>query len=276
MYLQQAAYFSFDFLFTDKGFPDRYRIPHVGILYLFELPLLLIGVWKLLQKPTKTGLFLAGWILLAPLGTALTFDDVPNLQRTLIIFPALSIVEGIGLFSLLSLLKVKHIGLPIVVIGGAIIAYSFLFYIHQYYVHGPLYRAWYRHDGYKTLVTKVNQYLQNFDKAVITNHESAPTIFFLFFNKYDPSLFQEETRGSAMRDFDRIGFGKYEFSQEECPLREIKDQTGRSIGITGEMSILYVNYSVCEVPKQNARVLDEIRRSDGSMVFGIVRIQRGE
>ena len=38
-------HFSYDFLFTDAGLPDRYRVPGMGLLYLFELPLLGFGIF---------------------------------------------------------------------------------------------------------------------------------------------------------------------------------------------------------------------------------------
>lgn len=254
-------HFSYDFLFTDKGFPDRYRIPLTGLLLIFELPLLVFGVWSLLQMRNSAGVFLIGWLLLAPLGSALTFDDVPNLQRMLIGFPALSIVEGVGLVFLISLLKEKRLFLLILIAGVLVAMYSLAFYLHQYYVHGPRYRPWYVQEGYKEVVSKINQYSINYDKIVITNHESAPAIFFLFFSKYSPHLFQQETRGSLLRDFDRIGFDKYEFSQEECPLNEINS--------TEKKNILYVNFGACKVPN-DIQILDEVRRSDSSLVFRLL------
>ncbi len=269
-------HFSYDFLFTDKGLPDRYRIPLTGLLLIFELPLLTFGIWSLLRMRNSAGAFLIGWLLLAPFGSALTFDDVPNLQRTLLVFPALSIIEGVGLIALsnikhqISNIQIKY---PIYLFAFLFFIFNFSYYLHQYYVHGPRYRPWYRHDGYKELIAKTKEYLVNYDKIVITDHESAPAIFFLFFGKYNPHLFQEETRGSAIQDFDRIGFGKYDFSQEECPLRELKDQTGKEKGTTRKENVLYVNYSACAVP-QNSQKLEEIKRSDGTAVFKILESKK--
>src|SRR3990167_10874805 len=88
------AHLSFDFLFSDGGFPDRFRIPKAGLLYLFELPLMLFALFALYKRELKIGVFLSGWILISFIGSALTFDDIPNLQRTLIAVPAFSILSG--------------------------------------------------------------------------------------------------------------------------------------------------------------------------------------
>lgn len=266
MYTQQFlenyfSHFSYNFLFTDKSLPDRYRVPLVGLLYLLELPLILVGVFRLIQENKKLFTFLAGWIVIVPIGSALTFDDVPNLQRTLLVFPALSIIEAFGLLQLIEFIK-KNYWLRILGAGLVLIfIYNISFYLHQYYIHTLRYKPWYRQDGYKELVGKVNNFLKENKKAIITDRESSPTIFFLFYSKYSPLAFQKETKNTKMKDFDRISFGQYEFSQEECPLK--MDKNGK---IMKKEDVIYVNSGLCkEIPIASIQV----RRQDGSVVFRI-------
>lgn len=260
------SHFSYQFLFTDKGFPDRYRVPLSGLLYAIELPLIIFGIFKLLSIQKKLGLFLLGWIALAPLGSALTFDDIPNLQRTLIMLPALYIVEAFGMMYVVLFfraLKLLKVAVSLIVL---VFLFNISFYIHQYYVHASLYRPWYRQDGYSELVRKVNTLLPSYKKAIITNRESAPAIFFLFYSKYNPLHFQLETKRTAMVDFDRINFGRYEFSQEECPLGVI-ERDGKLAA--REKDVLYVNSGLCKIPR-NVRLLDTIKRLDNSSAFLIL------
>lgn len=272
------AHFSFDFLFTNQGLPTRYKVPNSGLLYLFELPLLLLGIWGLLKNAKKEGLFVIGWVILGPIGSALTFDDVPNIQRTLIIFPSLSIVSASGLHEFFILIKKNKKFFKIgIVFAGLIAFYNFSYYLHQYYIHQLVHQPWYRHEGYKELVGNVNSLLPNYEKIVVTNSESAPTIFFLFYGKYDPRTFQEETKATTMKDFDRIDFGKYVFSVDECPLREFpeRDKSGQVfIETTGEEEILYVNHGTCQVPEQQAEKLSEIKRGDWTVVFRILELKK--
>ena len=264
-------HFTYDFLFTDQGFPARYHIPLVGLIYIVELPLLLAGIIFLLTNKNRAGLFLLSWVALAPIGSSLAFDDVPNLQRTLLIFPSLSILSAFGLLYILSLCKQRpKVAKGITIFIAMAFTCNVLFYLHQYYTHAPLYRPWYRNDGYKELVKKVNTLMPNYKKVVVTDRESSPTIFFLFYGKYSPVLFQQETKKTTMHDFVRIGFGKYECSREDCPVREIM-KDGATI-ITGKRGILYVNSGLCKTPK-NVRVLHIIKRMDNSIAFRIVDLQ---
>jgi len=74
---------------------------------------------------------------------------------------------------------------------------------------------------------------------------------------------------SNMHDFDRINFGKYEFSQEECPVREVIK--GGNTVITGEKAILYINSGLCKTPN-NVRILHTVKRMDNSVAFRIVSL----
>lgn len=106
--------------------------------------------------------------------------------------------------------------------------------------------------------------MPSYEKVIVTNRESAPTIFFLFYNKYNPKTFQQETKNTTMKDFDRINFGKFEFSQEECPLKV--DRNGL---VLGEKNTLYINSGLCK-PLPQARELGVVRRGDSSIAFRIL------
>ena len=263
------SHFSYSFLFTDSGYPDRYRVPGVGLFLLMTLPFLLYGFFELLKSNRQEGLFLLGWIILTPIGSALTFDDVPNLQRTLFMLPPLLTGISFGVVSFFQLLQKKKLFfLTLLLFFAFFTSFFFARYLHQYYVHGSVYRPWYRQDGYRELVAKVDKHLPGYKKAIITDRESAPTIFFLFYSVYDPAKFQQETRYSPMRDFDRIGFGKYEFSQEECPFPTAKTPPAEK-KIIIEKDVLYVNSGLCD-KIENAKYIQMIKRADDSTVFEIL------
>lgn len=197
------------------------------------------------------------WLLLAPVGSALAFDDIPNLQRTVFMTPVLSIFSAIGFVALWKS-KLRYLLLIVSL-------YCVGFFLHQYFIHLPIHKPWYRHEGYEQLVSSVNKFLPSYQKAVITDRESAPAIFFLFFGRYDPETYLKETAGRAIHDYDRANFGPYEFSQEECPLR-IDSKTSL---LTGQVNVVYVNYATCVTP-QSTNELESISRGDQSTVFRIL------
>lgn len=264
------SHFSYSFLFTDQGLPERYRVPVTGLLYIFDLPFLVFGLWYLSKIDKKIAIFLFGWLLFVPVGTALTFDDVPNLQRTMIFFPAISMIAALGFLYLLPIIKKLLIGKLVLALLFIIALFNIFFYFHQYYIHAPVYHPWNRQDGYKELVSSVNSLLTKYKKVVITNRESAPTVFFLFYSKYDPFTFLKE-KEKNMYSYDRINFGKFEFSQEECPLRV--DTINNIPKLVGEKGVLYIDSGLCNIPSYPIRIIATIKRIDNSIAFRILDIQ---
>lgn len=262
------SHFTYSFLFTDLGKPDRYRVPGSGLMYLFELPFLLLGMYYVLKTHSRLSVLLFGWVLLTPVGSALAHDDIPNLQRTLIMLPALSIFTATGFLCAATKIKRSYrlLFYAVIIFTGG---YFFSLYVHNYYVHQIRRLPLYRQEGYRDLVAGVNRNLPDYQKAVITNRESAPAIFFLFFGAYDPALYQTEIASKTGLDFSLFNFGIYEFSTEECPFRDYVDPDTGKESSTGIPGVIYVNYGTCRIPK-DAKVLSVITRSDGSDVFRVL------
>lgn len=255
---------SLEFFLTDNYFPDRYRVPFTGLLYLWMIPLFLLGVVKTIKDRLKFGFFCFLWIVSSPLGSALTYDDVPNIQRILFMLPPILIVLSLGYAQLMEVFKNKYV-LPLVFLGFSLI--SLVFFLHQYFIHARVYRPWYRQDGYKDLVKSVIENEKKFKKIVITNRESAPAIFFLFYTAYDPDLFFKDTKTPNTQDYDRVNFSNLEFSQEECPLRYDSEDKK----ITGQKNVLYVNSGLCKEFK-DIQIVERIFRVDQSEVFRLVKL----
>jgi len=264
---------SFDFLFLDAGFPDRYRIPHMGLLHIFELPLLLAGIFFMFKKYIKIGVFLVSWIILGIFGASLTSDDIPNLQRIVIILPALILFSSYGALSIYEFILNKKLIIRYVflVLIFFVVIFSVSYYLVQYYFQGKVYRTWYRQDGYEQMVDVVNKLLPNYDHVLITDRESTPAVFFMYYGKYDPKVLQEETKELDMMGAGDIPFGKYRFSKEECPVRYEINQMGENI-LVGEKNILYVNSGLCELLPKEAKIIETIKRADNSTAFIILEL----
>lgn len=263
------SHLSYDFLFSDGGLPARFKIPNMGLVYIYQLPLLILSFIYLYIKNRKINLFLFGWIGFSFLGSALTFDDIPNLQRTLMAAPPFAILSGYGLYELIIRIRNSRFFWLFTVFITLIIVSSLFYFLVQYFVQGRVYQTWNRQDGYKELVMTTDKILPDFKKAVITSRETAPSILFLFYSKYDSAKFQEETDGTNMKESDHVDFGNFDFSEEECPLR----LDPKTLNISGERNILYVNSSLCKKEVPDAEILKTIRRVDGSEVFYIMKVK---
>jgi len=258
------SHFSYDFLFNGQFYPNRYVFLGAQLFYFVDILFLLIGVIFIFRNRIKAGYFLLGWVIIMPLGSAMSSYDIPNMQRILAMSLPISGISAMGLSYALTALSgrvQKVIGVAL----GAVYLYFILSFLHSYY------SPWLRNDGYRSLVAKISNYQDEYKKVVITNRESAPAIFVLFYEKYDPTLYQNEVRNSTLRDFDRVNFGKYEFSIEECPAKDVLINEKKST--TAKENVLYVNSSLCE-PSGALQVLEVIKRSDGSDAFEIVKIKK--
>ena len=265
------SHFSYDFLFNGQFYPNRYVFLGAQLFYFVDILFLLIGVIFIFRNRIKAGYFLLGWVVIMPLGSAMSSYDIPNMQRILAMSLPISGISAIGLSYVLAALKKGRVQKGIGVVLGAIYLYFIVSFLHSYYSHSSLYMPWLRNDGYRSLVAKISNYQDEYKKVVITNRESAPAIFVLFYEKYDPTLYQNEVRNSTLRDFDRVNFGKYEFSIEECPAKDVLINEKKST--TAKENVLYVNSSLCE-PSGALQVLEVIKRSDGSDAFEIVKIKK--
>jgi 4-amino-4-deoxy-L-arabinose transferase-like glycosyltransferase len=277
-FLNYFKHFSYEFLFVDQGLPLRYKIPSTGLLYLWTLPLLLYGCLKLFQNQRQVALLLFAWIILTPLGSSITIDDVPNVQRTLFMLPAYCILIAYGLVQIISSIRKAHFSLPILVVFSFIALYSIGFYFHQYTVHQLQHQSWNRQEGFKDLVLTINDLAPKYERVVITEWEGPSAIFLLMYGKYDPGRYQEETRGKFVNGYKNIGFAKFRPTIEQCPLHEtvIMDtvtKVAKTI-VRGDEKTLYVNHGACKTPRKNAQVIRQIKRPDNTTAFTILSYEK--
>lgn len=254
------AYINYDFLFAKGGLPDRERIPDAGLMYPIELPFLLLGIYFAISSKKKWGLFLLSWVLLTPLLLAFASDETPNVHRFFFATFPLEFFVGYGIYeTFLMLRKYKKSLLLFLIVLLAIFVYSFFYFCDALFVHQPVHHPWYRGYAYKSLVNSVYIMQGKYKKIVITKSLSSPYIYFLFYEKYDPKLYQKE---GSPRDLDYTGFGKYYFTPEDCPLR-----TGKTIsdkGLPIEKNVLYVDKATCATNLTNVKVLKTIYWNDGN------------
>lgn len=263
------SHLSYNFLFNDSGFPIRYKVPSAGLIYPVLLIFLILGLLTIFKEKWKIRWLLVGWILISPIGSAMSSDDVPNFQRVIFMLPPILIIISIGFLWLINYLKHKSRYLFFIVLG--VFTYQVIFYVHQYVGHMNSYQPWHRQEGYKNLAKILSE--SNYERIVVTNRESAPTIFLMFFNKFDPNLAQGEIKKSSLKDTDRISFDKFEISEEECPLRVTKDEGG-SLELIGARGVLYVNSGLCKIEElpNNVKLISTIKRSDESKAFYLLAI----
>lgn len=191
--------FSPGFLFTDGDPNFRQSIHEMGVLYPFELIFIFFGVWFLIAKGDPRGRNLIfGWLLLAPIPAALTFDGGFHATRLFLMTPPLALISGLGAWQLISLWQKKQLKLPLLILL-AVAVVNIVFYLHRYHVHYPIesWRWW--HIGYKESMTYIKDNQDRYQIVVINNSYEPSLERYLFYTKYDPALFQKQYSGDKIK-----------------------------------------------------------------------------
>src|SRR3989344_1409608 len=207
------AYFSGEFLFTEGGYPRFLRIPHMGMLHLIQLPFLIYGFYHLARSKNKLSHVIIAWVLLSPLVASITVDDIPNMRRALVMFPALEVVVAYGFIVFITTFLVKYQKL-LVGFFALLFIYSVLLFFHQYFIHVQVHQNWYRNDGFKSMIQTLKKDYSNYDKIIVTKSAGGIYPLVLFYMQYDPLTYQAE---GSTKDREYTGFGKFYFVPQECP-----------------------------------------------------------
>ncbi|MDP1721726.1 MAG: glycosyltransferase family 39 protein [Candidatus Gottesmanbacteria bacterium] len=206
------SHFDPNFFFSEIV-QGKYHVPGFGLMYLWELPVLLYGLFAVANKKGKSKYILFLWFFAAPIAASPT-RMLPHPVRTLVFLPTLQIFVAIGLFELYRKLESMKatFRIPSVGIGVAIIVFSGLFYLHQYYIHMPVEYASEWQYGHEQAVGAVKLMQDKFDKIIVSTSLDQPYIFFLYYLKYDPAKYLA-SGGTKSGKFDeeRNAFDKYEF-----------------------------------------------------------------
>ncbi len=252
-------YFGFNFLFTTGGLPIWYSIPRAGLLYLVELPFILIGIYCLIKEKNIFYKIPLVWLLVAPIVPAITMDDVPNINRAVVMFPILEIIAGFGFLSFFKIIKHKK---QVIVLAVLLILLSVFYFLHQYFYNAKTHKPWYRNNGFSGMMRVVNENYDNYDAIVISKFQGGIYPLVLFYSKYNPKTYQEE---GSPKNSDYSGFGKFFFVPQDCP----SQSKNKKMPIF--KNTLYIDKGDCplSVTLENARV-SYVNREDGTRAFRII------
>lgn len=208
------SHYSFNWLFVSGDNP-RHHAPGMGLLYLVELPFLLVGIWGMATKGRKMGVLLLGWMIIAPVAASPT-TELPHAIRTLVFLPSLQITTALGLLLSWDYLNkqrigkwAKHICFTLFIVLSL---FNISYYFEKYFIQQDLEFSEYWQWGYKEAVSYAKEHHDEYKKIVVSTSLEQPHMFFLFFLKYDPVLYLKGG-GTASGGFKEVRnkFDIYEF-----------------------------------------------------------------
>jgi len=223
--------YSPEFLFLNGDPNSRHSVHDMGQMYFFEIILLGFGVFWLLSRfrngeEKKNIWLIVGWLIIAPVPAALTYDGGFHATRDFIMLPPLVILLAMGTNYILE--RTKNSGFKF--ITGLILLFALFnitFYLHRYYAHYPSeqWRAW--HFGFKEAMQYVDENESQYKEVFINNTYEPSLIRFLFWTKYDPVKFHQEfvsdQPNTKAVGFEGFTLNKFYFGKFTGPFEQIVD-----------------------------------------------------
>lgn len=210
------SHFSPKWLFL-AGDEARHHAPDIGLLYLWDIPFLLAGIFFLVSQKGWPRTFLLWWFLIAPVAAAPT-SGTPHAVRTITFLPTFQIFTALGLVAfwrfLIACPVIRLWRIFVVFFTFLLLIFNFIYFIHIYSVHMPIEYSKSWQYGYRQAVDYVKENSSKYDKIVVSTKLERPYMFFLFYLKYDPKRYLAEG-GTASGGFAewQNKFGKYEFRE---------------------------------------------------------------
>lgn len=259
-----VLYYTPKYLFFEGDGNGRHGVLGMGLLYLWEVPFILLGIILLFFSPLKTKILIFAWLVFAPLPAAVSYPS-PHALRSLNILPIPQLLTTFGV--IYCFLRLKNLWRYIyTVILGCIILISFFYYTYLYFFITPplVSREW--ADGYKQLALYIFVHEKQYEKVVISGHYWQPYIYFLFYKKYDPSLYQKY--GSKQQ------FGKYLFGGTRWDISGVELDEVDLVKFAGTKETLYA-LSPVEYEKQKAflKKLAVIKNHRNETIFIVVEMK---
>ncbi len=186
------THFSPEWLFTNASATASFKAPYVGLLYLWELPLILIGIFvvifsRFFDKKIKWLIFL--WFFLAPIPAAIA-TQTPHANRTYVFVIPLQIFAAVGLAYLFY--RFKKLWIVIVAFFAVIATAGIINFCNNYFVVFPKAQS----HSFSYALSKTIPYVivhQNNKKVIFSNEDSLYQSYmvFLFDSHFDPALYQK-------------------------------------------------------------------------------------
>jgi len=207
-----ASHFSPLWLFTGYD-REAHKTPGMGLLYLWEVPLLVLGLWVFWRSamPKKLKIFFMVWLLSSPIPAAIT-TQAPHAMRSFTFIPPLQLLSAMGLGHMLIGIR----GRGRVIAGlcfGLIVAVTFGKFIFAYEDRFPKEQS----DSFQYAIGPAIAYAlehENEYQKIEFSHQGAlyqSYMFYLFYSRLDPKQYLE-SGGTKSGGYEATHYiGKYAF-----------------------------------------------------------------
>lgn len=232
---------------------DKHKVPGLGLFYLWEAPLFILGFFWLIKSKIdkKIKLLFLSWLFIAPLPGAIT-TDAPHAMRIYTLLPLPSILAGLGLVQIYLFFQRYKIqkGIFYILFATTVIVSS-LYFFYKYFIVFPKTQSSSFQYALSQTIPFVLRQDSIYNEIVFSNIDNLyqSYMFFLFFSKYDPFLYQQQG-GTVSGGFAQThSFDKYEFR----PISYVSENEG---------TLLIGNISDFPIDKNPLRIFADLDKKE--------------
>lgn len=252
------SYFSPSFLLMSGGSHAQQSMPYHGVLYFSEFIVLVLGLLVMKKQKSPLKYLPVVLLILGFLPAAVTRDEA-HVLRSILTLPGWQLLAGLGIVFLQSLKRSKLINAFYVLLVTEVVIF-----LAAYFSWYP--RAYARdwQYGHKQVASYLSTYENEYDQIVMTKWFGEPQLFLAFYNRWDPSLYQQqnaanlryESEGRMWLDqLPEYSLGKYTFKYLDWNL-ESQSKNTLYIGKFDDFG-------------EGANILSTINYPDGTIAFVI-------
>ena len=232
-----------------------------SVLYLFELPLIILGLVFLFKAKSSTWRILLPWMAFFPLGAAIA--GVGNFGRINLFMPVPQVIVAYGLVATFFYLKNNFLKTSFVLLVSIIVIVATIGFISDLFLVEPYFTSRYQRYGYRQLFSYLTSKEQGYDKIVISRKIDYGHQYmqYLYFAKVDPNFFLANAARHKENNwvvFDSIG--KYDFVSSVPGIDRLPTKT---LIVTGQKEI--------EFPKAPIHVISDLR---GDTIFEVYDVSQ--
>lgn len=182
-----VSHFSPAWLFWG-GEREAHKVPGLGLMYVWELPLLLLGLWAIVASRLSRRLkaFLLISIFISPIPASLT-TQAPHAMRAYTFIPLLQIVEALGVWWIVRKLSKQQLRILAVIIG-MVVSMGLTRFWQGYFVRFPVEQS----DAFQYAMKEAVSYAQaaeaDYRRVEFSNQGALyqSYMFFLFYTRFNP------------------------------------------------------------------------------------------
>lgn len=203
--------FSTNFLFLygeTGGLGGTYGTFYRGVFYLIDLPLVLLGIWKLFHNKDKNKIYLiTGLLLISPLPSTFT-NDKTYVMRCVMMLPIFTLIIGYGIAELFDRFAKARSSLKLIFISISAIIYLTFFasFIFQYFFRYSIYGAesWFKSS--RDLAEYAYSSSHKYERVIIARSGVMFLMQYGFYNNIEPKLIQLAWKQQGVKNVGNVQF----------------------------------------------------------------------